>query len=178
MKIGLFYAPKGGNVNKVADLIYQKLGPDKVDMFCITDVEADKFLEYDNIIVGNSTLGRHTWSSDQQDKWALFAPRLKKLDLSGKKVAIFGLGDHLTYPWHFVDAIGDLADLLQECNASIVGRVKSDGYKFKDSRAYREGTFMGLPLDEDYESEETDSRLDKWLGQLEKEFKVRDVAVG
>ncbi len=170
MKIGLFYAPRGGNVNKVADLIYKKLGSEKVDMYCISEVEASKLLEYDKLILGNSTLGRHTWNSTQQDKWALFFPNLKKLDFTGKKVAIFGLGDHMTYPWHFVDAIGDLADMLVESNAMLVGRVKPEGYKFRDSRGFRNGSFLGLPLDEDYESEVTDERLDEWLKQLEKEF--------
>lgn len=170
MKIGLFYAPKGGNVNKVTDLIYKKLGPEKVDVFCITDVDVEKFLEYDHLILGNSTLGRHTWNSPQQDKWALLAPKLQKLDLSGKKVAIFGLGDHITYPWHFVDAIGDLADTIDQCGATLVGKVKPEGYKFRDSRAFHNGHFFGLPLDEDYESDKTDERLDKWLKQLEKEF--------
>lgn len=170
MKIGLFYGPEGGNVNKVADLIYKKLGPEKVDVFCITDVEAEKFLEYDYLILGNSTLGRHTWKSPQQDKWALLTPKLQKLDLTGKKVAIFGLGDHITYPWHFVDAIGDIADIVDQCGATLVGKVKPEGYKFRDSRGFHNGHFLGLPLDEDYESDKTEERLGKWLKQLEKEF--------
>lgn len=170
MKIGLFYAPKGGSVNKVADLICQKLGAEKVDAFCISDVEPEKMMEYDHIIIGNSTLGRHTWKSAQQDKWALLTPKMQKLDLSNKKVAIFGLGDHMTYPWHFVDAIGDMADIIEACGATLVGKVKPEGYKFRDSRGFHNGWFLGLPLDEDYESDKTEDRIDCWLKQLEKEF--------
>ncbi len=170
MNIGLFYAPKGGNVNKVADLICQKLGPNKVDIFCISDVEPERMLEYDCIIIGNSTLGRHTWNSEQKDKWALLNPTIKKLDFSNKKVAIFGLGSHMTYPWHFVDAIGDMADIMEACGATIVGKVKAEDYKFRDSRAFHNGWFVGLPIDEDYESDKTEGRLDNWLKQLEKEF--------
>lgn len=174
MKIGLFYSPKGGNVNKVADIIYKKLKDDNynIEEHYVNGMKAEKLLEYDFLIFGNSTLGRHTWSSEQKDEWARILPKVQELDLSDKKIAIFGLGDHVAYGWHFVDAIGDMADAVAKTGIRIVGQVSPDGYKFIESRAFRNGKFAGLPIDEDYEKEKTEERVDRWLDDLKKEFVV------
>lgn len=36
------------------------------------------------------------------------------MELKGKKVAIFGLGDQIRYPENFADGIGLLAEVLKE----------------------------------------------------------------
>ena len=54
------------------------------------------------------------------------------VDFSGKKVAIFGLGDQEGYPDTFVDAIGVLANIVREGGDAVVGQVSTDGYEFDD----------------------------------------------
>nr|WP_320120531.1 flavodoxin [uncultured Marinifilum sp.] len=163
-KIGLFYGPEGGNVEKVAKLIAEKINTRKVEVHKVKEIDADVVSQYSNIIMGVSTLGKHTWSSDNSgNDWDRFLPSLDGLDLKGKKIAMFGLGDHIAYADFFVDSMGDLADVLKTTGAEIVGKVTDEGYEFNESKAFVDGMFVGLPIDEDFESELTDERVDKWL---------------
>lgn len=163
-KIGLFYGPEGGNVEKVAKLIAEKINTRKVEVHKVKEIDADVVAQYSNIIMGVSTLGKHTWSSDNSgNDWDRFLPSLDGLDLKGKKIAMFGLGDHIAYADFFVDSMGDLADVLKTTGAEIVGKVTDEGYEFNESKAFVNGMFVGLPLDEDFESELTNERVDRWL---------------
>ncbi len=170
-KIGIFYGPQGGNVEKVAKVIAEKLANHEFELYLVKNIEADKLNEYDNIIFGISTLGAHNWSSETTgDDWDLFIPKLKTIDLSGKKTAIFGLGNHIAYPDFFVDAMGDLAEVAAGIGADLIGKVSDEGYEFNESRAFVDGKFVGLPLDEDFESELTEQRVEKWLKDILPQF--------
>lgn len=161
--IGIFYAPAGGFVHKVARHLKQKLSDRHPEMFCVSDIPASKLLDYHNLILVCSSLGRNVWEMEQKDKWAVFIPKLRKLDLSGRKVAIVGLGDHVTYPNNFVDGLGFLAEAMKEIHADLVGKTPTTDYVFNDSKALEDGEFVGLPLDEDFEQEKTEGRIDRWL---------------
>jgi flavodoxin I len=52
----------------------------------------------------------------------------------------------------------------------LLGKVSPEGYTFQDSEALEGGLFLGLPIDEDFEPELTDDRLNCWVEQLNKEF--------
>lgn len=168
--IGLFYAPAGGYVHHIAKQIKRKIVGHKVEMWSITDVQPEKLLDYRNIILVCSSLGRNTWEQEQKDKWALFTPGVRKLLLDGRNVAIVGLGDHVTYPGNFVDGMGDLADVVLKAGAVLIGKTPSIDYIFDASRAFRDGLFVGLPLDEEYEADKTGERLDKWASLVTPEF--------
>lgn len=171
-KIGLFYGPEGGNVERVAKLIVEKIGIDKIEIHKIKDIEADVLAQYSNIIMGISTMGKHTWSSNNTgNDWDVFFPKLSGLDLKGKKIALFGLGDHIAYADFFVDSLGDLAESITATGADIVGEVSEEGYEFNESRAFKNGKFVGLPLDEDFEDDMTEERVDNWLKLILPEFK-------
>lgn len=168
--VGLFYAPAGGNVHKVAKRIKHKITGHKVEMCCITDATPENFLDYRNIILVCSSLGRHTWEREQKDKWAPFLSGLRKIHLNGRKVAIVGLGDHVTYPNNFVDGMGDLSDVITEIGGALIGKTLTEDYIFNDSRAVRDGVFVGLPLDEEFESEKTEPRIDRWYEMIQPEL--------
>ncbi|NOU59563.1 flavodoxin [Marinifilum caeruleilacunae] len=170
-KIGLFYGPEGGNVDKVAKIVAEKITTKEVELHLVKETEAEKLNEYSNIIFGISTLGKHTWSSDNSgNDWDNFLPKLNTLDLKGKKVALFGLGDHIAYADFFVDSMGDLAEAIQPTGAEMIGQVSDEGYEFNESRAFVDGKFVGLPLDEDFESDLTEERVEKWLEAILPEF--------
>lgn len=170
-KIGLFYGPEGGNVERVAKLIAGKIDVNNIEIHKIKEVEAGKLAEYSNIILGISTLGKHTWSSDNSgNDWDIFLPKLKGINLKGKKVALFGLGDHIAYADFFVDSMGDLAEYVKEIGATLIGQVAAEGYEFSESRAFVNGKFVGLPIDEDFEADLTEERVDKWLEEILPEF--------
>ena len=37
--VGIFYSPAGGSVHRVAKMLKKKIGADKVDMFCVNDIQ-------------------------------------------------------------------------------------------------------------------------------------------
>lgn len=161
--IGLFYAPTGGNVHKIAKRIKNRIKDHPVEMFHITDITAEKFLDYQNIILVSSTLGKDAWDKDETDEWSAFLPQLQKISLNGRQIALVGLGNHITYPNNFVDGMATLADFMEERGGVLIGRTETDGYTFNMSRALKDGLFVGLPLDEDCEPQKTEVRIEKWL---------------
>ncbi len=170
-KIGLFYGPKGGSTENVAKKMAEKIGTEKVDMLPVKNSKADDLKKYKNIIFGVSTIGKETWDGySTASDWDKFRPELEKMDFGDKKVAMFSLGDHVTYPKHFVDALGQLAEILLPQNANIIGYVDTDEYEFEESTGIYAGKFIGLPIDEDFEPELTDERIQKWLDKILPEF--------
>jgi flavodoxin I len=170
-KIGLFFGPLKGSVNRVADLIRDKIGEDKVEMVHVRNATPGDFGRFDRIIFGISTVGSETWNASiNKTDWGIFLPEISKGDFAGKTVAIFGLGNHVTYASSFVDFMGLLARELMKTEARIVGQVPTDGYEFEESAAIFNGQFIGLPLDEDFEPELTPERVDNWLEMLQKDF--------
>jgi flavodoxin I len=170
-KTAIFFGPEKGSVNRVADLIREIIGPEKVEMVPVKNATVSDFAGYDQIIFGISTVGKETWDGKPASSdWGKFLPQVSQGDFNGKKVAIFGLGDHITYSASFVDFMGLLARQLQKTEAQIVGQVPADEYEFEESAAIINGMFVGLPLDEDFEPELTPERVKKWIVQLSKDF--------
>ncbi len=170
-KIAIFYGPVGGSVNRIADKIKSAIGAEKVEMIAVKDASASDIEKYGKIIFGISTVGKDTWDSEYSgNDWGKFLPEIGKVDYSDKTVAIFGLGDHVTYAKAFVDHIGLLGKELMQHGAVLTGHVDPDGYEFEESEALVDGKFIGLPIDEDFEPEVTDGRIKNWLGQIKPDF--------
>lgn len=170
-KTGIFFGPENGAVHRVANILAAKMQDQRPDLILVNEASADDLANYDIIIFGISTIGRDTWDQKFSNvDWARFMPTVSSFDFTGKKVAIYGLGDHITYAYHFVNSMGILARLVIKNNARLVGRVSPEGYTFQDSEALEGGLFLGLPLDEDFEPELTDERVSKWVEQLNQEF--------
>lgn len=170
-KIGLFFGPLKGSVHRVAEKVKVAIGEQVVDMISVHDASAADLEKYDKIIFGISTVGKETWDSEfSNTDWAKFFPNVSKVNFSGKTVAIFGLGDHITYSRHFVNAIGVLANVLLKNGATLVGEVDPSGYEFEDSESIMDGKFIGLPIDEDFEPELTDERISNWIKSLKPAF--------
>ncbi len=170
-KIAIFFGPLNGSVHRVAKLVAEKIGPEIVDLIHIGSASTSDLEKYSKIIFGISTIGKDTWQQkfDNND-WSKFFPAVSSFNFSGKRVAIFGLGDHITYAYHFVDAMGLLGRLIKNQGGEIFGKVSTDGYIFQDSDAILDGMFVGLPVDEDFEPELTEGRVSAWVNALMKEF--------
>jgi flavodoxin I len=171
-KIGLFYGPLGGSTERVAKKVAAALGNENVDLIPIKESKASDVDKYENVIFGMSTIGKETWDADKPaNDWDLFLPELEKIDYSNKVIAMFGLGDQVTYDLHFVDALGLVAEEILPKGAKIVGSVSTDGYDFRESEALYDGKFIGLPVNEDFEPELTDERVNNWVEKIKTEFK-------
>ena len=90
---------------------------------------------------------------------------------TGKKVAVFGLGDQVGYAEWFCDGVGILAEIIEKNGGKVIGKVQM-GYEFEASKtdANTNNTFFGLCLDEDNQPELTEKRLAKWVEKLKQEY--------
>jgi flavodoxin I len=162
--IGLFFGSDEGSTEAAAKKIQIVLGESNVDVFDITDATQLDFLAYDIVI-----LGIPTWDFGQiQSDWAEFWSDAEAIDYSGKRVALFGLGDQFGYGDFFLDAMGMLHDLIRGNGASLVGYWSDRGYEYDASKAKIDGKslFVGLALDEDQQAELSDERIYAWCVQI------------
>ena len=170
-KIAIFFGPLNGSVHRIAKLVASKIGSEKVDLIHIAEASATDLQKFTKIIFGISTIGKDTWQQkfDNND-WSKFFPVVTGFDFTGKRIAIFGLGDHITYAYHFVDSMGLLGKTIKHNGGQIFGGVSTEGYTFQDSEAIVEGQFIGLPVDEDFEPELTEERVSAWINSLMQEL--------
>ena len=116
-------------------------------------------------------LGIPTWDFGEiQTDWANNWDVIDEVDLSGKIVALFGLGDQASYSDAFVDALGELYDIISETGASVVGFWPNEGYEFNSSNALDGDDFVGLVIDQDNQSSLTPERVKSWVSALKSEF--------
>lgn len=160
-KIGIFYGSTTGATEDIAGRIAEQL--EGAEVLNISGNE-DKLTDYDVLILGTSTWG----FGDLQDDWQAALDELGSLDLSGKKVAYFGLGDQETFADTFVDGIGIINDEIEKTGATVVGQTSTEGYTFNESKALVDGQFLGLALDEVNQSDLTDERVEQWIVELKK----------
>ncbi len=165
--IALIYSFNTRNTIKAAKEIKIAFGKTSIDELNAEEINGEKFLEYNYLI-----LGVPTWfEGELPNYWDEFIPELQTLDLKGKKIAIFGNGDQVGYPANFVDGIGIMAEILESCGAIIVGETSVKGYKYEKSRALKNGKFFGLALDFENQSNLNEKRIKDWVNILIKEFK-------
>ena len=67
------------------------------------------------------------------------------------------------------DAIGTIYSDLRNTGCKFIGAVDASGYSFDSSTACINGMFVGLPLDEMNEDDQTEGRIDQWLESIRKE---------
>lgn len=170
--IGLFFGSTGGAGAAVADLIKDLIEETHLATVDIHDVgytDLKEMERYDYLILGVST-----WNVGQlQDDWDLKFSQLDAIDLSGKPVAIYGMGDQYGYPDSFVDAIGILSEKVIDRGAEPAGfQLVDDSYAFEYSQAVIDGVFVGLALDEDNQNELTQARVKTWVATVLEDFKL------
>ena len=162
-KIVLLYWGKGGNVERVAKKVYGMFDPELIEKYDVASFDVDTIESYDLVILGGSTIGAEHWTEASADNvWASFFRELEKHDLTGKSMALFGLGDQVLYPDHFVDDLGTLKEEAEIVHANVIGRWPTAGYTFTNSEGTENGMFYGLAIDEDNQSELTDGRVKEW----------------
>ena len=171
-KIALIYWPKKGSTETAAHKIHAKFEKDVIDIFTITDINTAEFALYDAFIIGGSTTGADNWESTHKSRWNDFFNKLEKAELKGKPFAMYGLGNQVLYPNHFVDGMAFLKEIFEGHGAVLKGMWPTEGYDFTESESVENGMFYGLALDFDHQDELTDSRIEKWVAQIRKEFGI------
>ncbi|MBQ5541375.1 MAG: flavodoxin [Bacteroidales bacterium] len=164
-KTVIIYGSTTGNAASAAQTIAEKLGSGAVVKEAGSASKSD-LTDFDNIILGSSTWG----DGELQDDWYTFLPTIKEAGLSGKTVAVFGVGDQFSYSDTFVNAMGELYEAAKSAGAKIIGATSTDGYSFNESSAVKDGKFVGLALDYDNQSDLSDDRIAAWVAQISPEL--------
>jgi flavodoxin I len=162
MATAIFYASSTGNTSNVGKIISDQLGG--ISKFDLSFSGAAKIDEYDKVILGASTWGEGELQDDWEEAWDEFCD----LDFSGKTVALYGLGDQEGYGDEFVDAMGIIYDQVIAKGAKVVGNWPVDGYDFESSNAVRDGSFVGLAIDEDNQDDMTEERIAAWCEDIKR----------
>ncbi|QIA08225.1 flavodoxin [Draconibacterium halophilum] len=166
-KTAIIYSYNTQKSKKVAEKVIAAFGEKEIEAVNAEELNKEVLDKYNNFI-----LSAPTWfDGELPNYWDEFVPDLEEMDLSKKKFAIFGLGDQKGYAENFCDAIGLLAEILEECGATIVGHTSTEGYTYESSRAQRGDSFVGLAIDQENQARQTKKRVESWVEQLKKEFK-------
>jgi flavodoxin II len=168
MKIGLFYGSTTCYTEMAAEKIQQAMENSKIELHNIKDVALSKMAEYDILILGIST-----WDyGELQEDWESHWQDIADIDLNGKIVALYGMGDQIGYTEWFQDALGMLHEQVIAQGAYLIGYWPNTGYEFMASKGLTpdESQFVGLSLDEDNQYQLSDERISQWCEQIENEI--------
>jgi len=170
-KVGVFFGTDTGNTRRIAKDITTSLGSTiAAKPVNIRNATVEDLLTFDSLILGTPTYGEGQLpglsTGNATESWEEFLPKLDGHDFSGKKVAIYGLGNQKSYPTEFVDAMFYLYEQFKQCGATIIGAWDTEGYKFAASKAVVDDRFVGLVLDQENQKDLTPARLESWLSNL------------
>jgi flavodoxin I len=165
-KTAIIYSFNTKKTGKIAERVRDAFGEDQVEMVNAEEITEEQFLSYDHIIMGVPTW----FDGELPNYWDEFVPALEDLDLQGKKIALFGLGDQKGYAENFLDGMGIMADILEGQGATLVGFTSTEGYEFESSRAQRGDQFAGLAIDYENQGSMNKQRVATWVDQLKNEF--------
>jgi flavodoxin I len=165
-KIGLFYGTQTGKTESIAEMIRDEFGASEIDMHDMSQVDVSDFDGYTKLIIASPT-----WDiGELQNDWDIFFPELDTIDFKGKTIAYFGTGDQLGYSDNFMDAIGILEAKISARGGKTIGYWSTEGYEHTESKADKNGKFVGLAIDEDNQPELTEERIKTWVAQIKREF--------
>lgn len=151
-----------------AEKIVAEYSNSDIAMFNIKDTDLKKMEDFDVLLLGISTWDFGEIQEDWESQWQDIAD----VNLTGKTVALFGMGDQIGYADWFQDALGMLHDevIIQDC--LVIGYWPNEGYEFSASKAVTEDGefFVGLSLDDENQYDLTDDRIRDWVSQVKEEI--------
>ena len=170
-KIGIFYGSTTGNTEMVSQEIQKILGEDIVDLHDVESSDKLSLNDYECLLFGIPT-----WDIGQlQEDWADWLDNLndEKIQLKGKKCAVFGVGDQEGYPDTFGDALKAIYDILEKRGAVIIcDEWSKESYEFEDSLAIKDNKLIGMMIDEDSQPELTNDRIQQYTELLKKKLSL------
>ncbi|MDO6445592.1 flavodoxin FldB [Colwellia sp. 1_MG-2023] len=168
MEIGLFYGSTTCYTEIAAEKIQSQFDKGVVQLFNLKDIPLSQSENFELLIFGIST-----WDYGEiQEDWESHWDEINDLDLNGKIVALYGMGDQIGYTEWFQDALGMLHDKVIAQGGYVIGLWPNQGYEFAASKALTQdgNHFVGLALDEDNQYNESDTRIDLWCQQINAEI--------
>jgi flavodoxin I len=165
-KVALIYSYNSTKTAKIAEKLIKEWADESLVPVNAENIDEKTFMSYEQMI-----LGVPTWfDGELPNYWDEFVPAIDDLNLKGKTIAIYGLGDQTNYSENFLDAVGIMANLLESRGAKLIGYTSAEGYIFERSQAIKDGKFVGLAIDYENQHQMTDTRIKNWVRQLKAEF--------
>ncbi len=159
-QVGLFFGTDTGTTRKIAKMMKKYFDDGVIDIMNVSkEGSKDAFMGYDKIIFGMPTLGDGELENSVSD----FLHELKGEDLSGKTIALYGLGDQEGYGHEFLDGMAIVHDTFDGMGATLIGRWSTEGYSFEASQAVDGDEFICLAIDNDNQSDMNKERVEAWL---------------
>ncbi len=164
-KIGIFYGTTTGTTAEVAREIAKALNVKPEDVKDVAKTAPSAVGDYDVLILGASTWG----AGDMQGDMAEFLDGLESVDLRGKDVAFFGVGDEQMSDT-FCNAVGEMYYRLRNTGANFIARYNVDGLEFRHSEAMVGDLAVGLLVDTTNHPEITGRRINEWCELISREI--------
>lgn len=172
MASAIIFGTSTGSTETIADLLAERL-PEVEGPFDVETIEGsikDFFEKYDSFIVGTPTWNTGSDTERSGTGWdEIYYGEMQHMNLQGKKVAVFGLGDQSSYAENYADATGELHDVFQNLGCATFGYTSQEGYEHEDSKAIRGDKFCGLLCDQINQEDLSEERVAAWAAQLEAE---------
>ena len=168
MNIGLVYGSTTCYTEIAAEKIQSQFPDGQITLMNLKDIALAECLSYDILILGISTWDYGELQEDWESQWEDIAD----INLEGKVVALYGMGDQIGYTEWFQDALGMLHEQVIVQGGYVIGYWPNEGYEFAASKALTEDKshFVGLALDEDNQYDQTDQRINSWCQQIRQEI--------
>lgn len=169
--IGIFFGTSTGSTEEAAHLISSEFGDAASEPIEIDEVQgsvAAEFAKFDSLVVGTPTWNTGADEERSGTGWdEIYYSEMQELSISGKKVAVFGLGDSVSYAENYGDATGELHDVFEKLGCKMIGYTSQEGYQHEASKSITpDGQFCGLLLDAVNEEELSEGRVKDWVAKL------------
>ncbi|CAJ1908219.1 unnamed protein product [Cylindrotheca closterium] len=172
MASAIVFGTSTGSTETIADYLKESL-PEVEGPFDVETIEGsvkDFFEKYDSLIVGTPTWNTGSDTERSGTGWdEIYYGEMQEMNMQGKKVAVFGLGDQSSYAENYADASGELHDVFEALGCVMMGYTSQEGYEHEDSKAIRGDKFCGLLCDEVNQEDLSAERAEAWVAQLKAE---------
>lgn len=165
-QIGIFFGSSTGTTERVARVLHGALGERVYAAYDIAQSPLSYMASFPVLLLGTST-----WNNGElQDDWLLHQSTLEGMDLRGKWVGFFGIGDRLGYGETFLDAMGILYDIVVARGGTPFGATARPAGLADQLRAVRGQTLVGLGIDDNDAEADIDAQTHRWAAQLVSEM--------
>lgn len=170
-KIGMFFGTETGTTRLIAKKLYKLLGAEVADKpVNVNRIQPQDLLQYDALILGTPSYGEGDIpglsAGCLEKNWEEFLQVLGSPDMSGKRIAMFGLGAQERYSERFASSLMALYRVFEELGAEMIGDWSVEGYDFEKSASVKDGRFVGLIIDQRTQGMYTEDRLKQWVEQV------------
>ena len=169
-KIGIFFGTDTGTTRLMAKKMAKALGDIAIKPLNVNRITVDELMKYDALILGTPTYGEGqvpgVSTGVKNGSWEEFLPQFEGKDFSGKRIALYGLGNQDKYPDRFASSLHMLYETFNKLGAEIIGQWSTDGYEFDYSRSVVNDSFVGLVIDNNHQGMLTEERIKTWLSQV------------